>query len=244
MATLSEIKQRARIELLEPRAQRPSSLYLLQTVTTNIQCLLNELVNTGRPWVVGEFLLTIGPNATEIVVPVGDEVGKVLEVLTYAPHDPDHIEEIIPCYELQRLAWDFNLPRSVDIPYSNSGHSAQRIAFYRKEGVNQLYAQIRPLPQETATYKVLYSVGQWAETAALEESPLLPQHHHLVVCQTALDALPAAEWWDDEKMNRDRRAELRASLEPRIEKYSNQFRRHIRSITSPGQSRRRTYAID
>lgn len=243
---LRDIPTAARIELIEPLSQRPSRRYLLQLATTNLQSFFNEIQATGRPWAIGDqpLTLTVAPEQADYVLPVGNEFGRVMDVTTYDPSNPSHIERQIPFWELADQRGDWNGPRNAQTRYYDSPHTAQRFSFYRKQFSNDVYVSVWPVPVDTAQYRILWSMGEWATQMSLDDSPLLTQHHSLLAIKTALDALPGTAWWDSEPENRLRRNELKESLSARLPILMQQFKRFVQNMTQPRMTQRLTYAID
>ena len=241
---LRDIATASRIDLLEPLPQRPSRRYLLQLATSNVQTYFNRLSNTGRPWAVAETILVVSPGTSQYLMQV-DDISKILDVTTSDINNPAHIERQIPFWDFPDLRTDWNAPANLPaITFYDSQHTAQRIAFFRKDFQNACYAAVWPIPQFTCSYRVLYSVTGSAPTMSLDDSPILTQHHFLLSTKTALDALPGSAWWQNEDENRARRKELALSLSSRLPDLQTQFDRYIRSLTTPRMTRRLTYAID
>lgn len=239
---LRDVATAARIELLEPLAQRPSRRYLLQLATSVTQNYMNRLSNTGRPWAIAETQLVVSPNLLAYLLPVSD-ISKVLDVTTVG--DDAHIERQIPFWDLQDLRLDWNAPANLPaITFYDSTHTAQRIAFYRKDWNNAAWANVWPIPQFSAAYRVLYSVVGSAPTMSLDNEPILTQFHNLLVTKTALDALVGTAWFADESENRLRRKELALSLSSRIPDMELQFNRYMKSLTTSRMTKRLTYSID
>jgi hypothetical protein len=243
---LRDIPTAARIELLEPLSQRPSRRYLLQLATTNLQSFFNEITQTGRPWAVcsDPIILTVLPGQSEYLLPAGDEFGRVLDVTTYDPSNASFIERQVPFFELADQKFDWGGPRNQAVYTSSARHTAQRMSFFKKGFQNDTYVSVWPVPQESSSYRILYSLGSWATEMALDESPLLTQHHALLVVKTALDALPGSAWFGDEKENRLRRNELQSSLAGRMPIHMDQFRRFVKNLTQPRMTERLVYSID
>lgn len=241
---LRDICTAVRIETLEPMPQRPSRRYLLQLATTNLQSYMNRLSNTGRPWAVSETILVVSPQVNEYLMPVND-IAKVMDVTTTFDDSNYHIERQIPFWDLNDLRTDWNAPANIPaITFYDSQHTAQRIAFYRKDWQDAVYAQVWPIPQFTCSYRVLYGVKGSAPEMSLDASPIITQHHPLLVTKTALDALPGSAWWADETANRLRRNELATSFSQRLPDLIRQFDIYVRSMTTSRITRRLTYAID
>lgn len=241
---IRDICTASRIELLEPYSQRPSRRLLLQLATSNLQSYMNRLSNTGRAWSVAETLLVVGAGVNEYLMPVSD-IGKVMDVTTVADNNDSFIERQIPFWDLNDLRTDWNAPANLPaITFYDATHTAQRIAFSRKNWEDAVWATIWPIPQFTATYRVLYGVKGAAPEMSLDSSPIITQHHFLLSTKTALDALPGSAWWADEQANRLRRGELLASLSQRLPDLLKQFDIFVRSMTTSRMTRRLTYSID
>jgi hypothetical protein len=243
---LRDIPTAARVELLEPLSQRPSRRYLLQKATFVTQSFFNRLTQSGRPWAVCDqpIMLTVAPGQSEYVLPVGNEWGRVLDVVTCDPSNLSFIERQVNFTELADQKFDWNLPRNYQGHMDSAGHTAQRLSFYKKGFANDQYVSVWPIPVQSSTYKIIYSLGNWASDMSLDDSPLLTQHHALLVCKTALDSVTSAAWWDDEKENRIRRKELTDSLSAQLPVYLRQFDEFVRNATQPRMTQRLTYAID
>lgn len=224
---LRNIPASARVELLEPRAQKPSYRLLLQLAASRVQNALNEANNTHRAWAIDDVTLSVGSGEDEYLIP-RTGIGKILDVTTV--YDTETmVESQIPFYDIGEMSGDWS-----GWNYDN----AKRMAFYRKKATDSLYVRIRPMPSESQDYRITFTVGSWAEGAALDDTPFLEAHHHYIVCDVARDALPAAEWFDDEERNAIRRRNLDQSLSRRVEAYYKQFRLNIASLTVPRNSMR------
>lgn len=225
----------ARVELLDPKPQKPSYRHLLHLATAVVQNRLNRVANTGRAWTVGETTLDVAAGESDYQLSASG-IGKVLDVTTYDPNSTEWVERQVPFHDLSDMADD-----GVDGAWSG----AARIAFFRKGGTGQLWARVRPTPSDAASYRVSYSIGNWAASAALGNSPLLSQFHHLFVAELARDALPAAEWSGDAKSDEAKRASLERSLSRRIAEYDKEFRVHTAALNTPRNTfRAEAFAIE
>jgi hypothetical protein len=110
-----------------------------------------------------------------------------------------------------------------------SPNNAQRLAFFRKSGDDQVYVRVLPVPQQAAQYKVIYQVGVYGQTNSLDETPLLPMHHALVEVRTALAALPHAQWSTNAGDNQARRNDLRPTLLAEETMLRRNFRAYVAS---------------
>jgi hypothetical protein len=202
----------ARVLMGDPRPQRPSSRFLLLAAVRQTQSFLNRLGNTGRPWDADEWTLNVRAGVSDYNVS-DTRFGKALMVYTYDPSNQSHQERQVDFFEASNLDLGWDLPNdgasAVSWP-DGSPHTALRMAFFRKAGA--LTVRVKPAPQQSAQYKVLFSIGNWVQDAGLGDSPVLAEHHHLVETKIALSGLPHAAWYDEEKDNRERRKELAAAL--------------------------------
>lgn len=219
---------------------------MLQLATTNLQSFFNEIQATGRAWAIGDhpIVLTVASGQSEYLLPVGDEWGRPIDVYTTDPSNSSFIERQIEFTELADRLMDWEAPRNSQGYLDSAGHTAQRMMFYKKAFSNDTYVSVFPVPQTSSSYKILYSVGNWASDMSLDDSPLLTQHHALLTVKTAQDALPGSDWWTDEQQNRLRRNELKASFSERLPILMDSFRRHVRNVTQPRMTMRNTYAIE
>jgi hypothetical protein len=231
MASLRQMLPAARVELLEPRQQKPSYRHLLHIAVAVVQNALNEANNTHRAWAVDDTVLSVVAGVDEYTLNVAN-VGKVLDVTASDPLNVEGTERQIPFSDFADMAGDL---RGV-----GEYGGAARIAFYRRGGSDVLYAKVRPIPTQSQDYTVSFNVGSWADGAALDDEPFLKAHHHYFVASIARDSLPAAEWFDDEAKNNGRRNNLELALSRRVEQYHAQFRLSIAALTVP----RNTYRME
>lgn len=234
MATLAAIAQSTRLKLGECRVQRPSGRAVLQAVTMKTQDLFNQLGDSGQPWAVDELVLNVVNGQTDYLVPVTPYFGKVLQVLTYYPANLGIPQRYVDFAQVNDLNFDWPFPVNVaSYMYTDgSPNTAQRIAFYRKGGTDDIWARVLPMPQLAGQYQVTFSIGSWADDAGIDASPVLNQFHPLIETQAALSLLPQAEWEDSAEENRARRKEFAAALQYDEKALLDGFQRYIRSLTS------------
>lgn len=234
MATLSDIAQSTRLRLGEPRAQKPSARAVLQAVVTKTQSKINQLGESGQPWAIDELYLNVVANQSDYLLPVTPYFGKVLQVLTYYPQNLGIPQRYVEFTQINDMNYDWGLPLNVASYMFTDGspNTAMRIGFYRKGGEDNIWCRVLPMPMLSAQYLVTYSVGNWADDAGLDASPVLNQFHHLIEVQSALSLLPNCEWFDDEKMNDSRRSNLSKSLAYDETELKDDWERYIRSLTS------------
>lgn len=203
-----------RTRLDDPMAQRPSDRALLLLLSTQVQRFMNRLNLSGRSWAVDEVDLVVGANVEDYPVPA-DNFGKALEVRTVDPGNASHVVADVMFTELTDINLNWPWPRNIAnslFNWDGSRHTASRIAFYRRAGLNDVYARVMPVPQGSAQYKILYQIGEFGSTVPLDESVLLPEHHPLIEIRTALAALPHCWWSDDKADNTERRKQLAMAL--------------------------------
>jgi hypothetical protein len=247
MPSLAEIKQDVRVALMQPRAQAPTSQAILQAVCTHVQsALFNRLSNTGKAWTVGQpYILTVQGGVDIYPLNIGTEYGKALDVYTYDPSNPVHIERSIPFWNVQDLQFNWGLPANIAEAYwspDGSPNTAQRMAFFRdpEGGVN---VRVFPIPQLTAQYVILWAQGDWYDSA-LDSSPLLSEHHQFPRTRASLSLLPHCRWFDDEAENRERRKELAQSLQYEEAIFKEDFDVYVAGINNSRMTQMYVMGID
>lgn len=237
-----------RVQLLEPRPQQPSRQYLLELLSANIQSAFNEAGATGRAHAIVNTILTVSSGQGEYILN-GQNTGKILDVVTYAPNDGNWIERQIEFFDYSEMAEGWEMPRdSANWLLSPDGlqHTAQRMAFFRKGGQQTTYVRVLPVPQASVQYRVASTIRNYggADTS-LDDDPILSNHHHYWVAVTCRDALPGTVWTDDRKADQETRANLKASFDARIATLAPQFKNDISSLTLPRDSdRQEPFSID
>jgi len=246
MADLQTMVHDVKMLVGEPRPQAPSNRTVFKALLRTVQSAFNQLNNTNHAWTSGEWVLTVVPGIEDYQVTPAD-FGKPLSVTTQDLANPAHIERLVDFFEIQNINTDWGLPNdagSWTVNWDGSQTTALRIAFFRKSGDNQTWIRIKPIPQFTAQYRIMYSIGNWIDTAALNSSPLLSEHHHLFVVRTALHVLPLCSWWDDENLNRERRRELMMTLKDEEAIYAVDWSRYIGNLRHDHISTRFVMSID
>lgn len=225
------------IHLGEPRAQRPSNYQVLKKLCIQIQRYVNRLSLSERAWAVAEVGLTVVAGQEDYSISATD-FGRPVQVRTVWPANPSHIERDIDFYEIGDLNFNWPYPRNVGaLLYGPDGspHTAQRMAFFRRSGLDQAYIRVQPIPQLTATYQILYQIGNYADGAALATVPVLPQHHALIEVRTAISLLPITEWTGEAKADDAMKQQLAMQLKNDEASLSQDFERYI---SSAGAKRR------
>lgn len=235
-----------RIRLGDPVAQQPSTRTLLLLISSQVQSFLNLANLSSKPWAVDEVTLIAVPGREEYVIAASSQFGKPIQVRTQNPTDLGHIETDVEFYELGDLNFDWSYPHNFNgWSYDGSPNTAARIAFFRRQGLDQVYARIIPTPQQQAQYQILYQIGVYGETASMDDIPILPQHHALIEVRSALDALPHTEWDSDSKANEAKRVELGLTLGVTERRLADEYNQYIRTATvSRRLGFRDLYSID
>lgn len=229
-----------RVRLGHPRVQQPSAHDILLNLSTQIQRYINKLALSGRTWAVDEVALVVNAGVEDYPIPATN-FGRPIQVRTVYPANPGYIERDIEFDELADMNFNWPYPKNMGSMITNidgSPNTAQRMAFYRRGGVDQAYVRVTPIPAATATYQILYQVGNFADDAALSTVPVLPQHHALLEIRTAISLLPSANWSDDDRADSAKRQEFAAALRNDEVALAADFESFIRSV---GAKRRPTY---
>lgn len=227
-----------------PMSNRPSLHQQYLATMRNFQGMYNTLANTNESFAQDEKFLTVDASSDTFTVADDTHFGKVVLVTTYSA-DPDATERPIDFFNIKDLNFDNWMPANYDgswFTYFTGGeHSATRMAFfYDVDG--SLKVKLSPRPQKTATYKVRFSVGDWAKDASLTQSPILTQYHHLFEVQTCKDILYMCAWdgiGNEERMSKIN--EIRQSLNEQESRYVADFQRYLRSLTTPKMVQKRAW---
>lgn len=229
MATIDQMISNVRGRLMDPRQQRPSDRHVYRAVNDQLKGLYNSLSNTGVTWEEYELVLSVNPSQSDYQLN-DQRLGKPIIVFTKDDSNPAHIERVVPVFELQDLNYDWGWPNDIGeslVDYSGS-HSAWRVGYYRRNGVP--YIRFKPTPQLAAQYRVMYVIGNWVDSAALSDTPILSEHHHLIEIRASISLLPFAEWDGDESLNNQRRQQLAMSLKNDEAMFAGQFDIYSRSL--------------
>lgn len=247
MPSIRQMADNVRLRLGEPRSQRPSRRAVLQAVCTHVQsAIFNRLGATGKPWTIEQVTLPVAANQGTYTLNVGTEFGRAVDVYTSDPGNPSHIERSIPFWNLQDLQFNWGYPENIASSFltpDGSPNTADRIAFYRNS-VGDISARILPMPQLAASYVVLFTVGNFIETASLDSSPLLSEAHMLPEVRAALSLLPQTEWCDDKAENRAMRKDFGITLEAQNQIFTADFENMIRAQQGSKMSHVFTLSFD
>lgn len=224
--------QAVRLRLGEPRSERPSKRAVMQAVCTHVQSsIFNRIGPTGKGWAIDQVMLPVASGQDTYALNVGTEFGRAEEVYTYDPSNPSHIERSIPFWNVKDMHFNWGYPNNIASSFltaDGSPNTATRMAFYRDE-VGDVSVKVFPPPQLSASYIVLFSIGSFIDTADLDSSPLLAEHHMLPEVRAAISLLPQTEWDADEKLNSQRRKEFMLGLKNDEAIFSANFENTIRA---------------
>jgi len=233
MSILDSIaRQRAILDY--PMSNRPSLHQQYLATMRNFQDLYNRLANSNEAFAQDEKFLNVDASTDTFTLSTDPRFGKVVLVTTYSS-DPTAIEKPVDFYNIADMAFDNWQPANADgnwFSYFTGGnHSAMRMGFYYDPD-GSLKVKVSPRPHAAATYKVRFSIGDWAKDARLTESPVLTQFHHLFELRTCKDILYMCAWDGlDNQARQQKIAEILPSLNDQEHRYLSQFERYLRSIT-------------
>lgn len=222
--SLIQMKEMVRAELGSPNLGAPSDRQIISKLLQHSQNLVNQASNTGHAWDEYELTINVSPGVADYQLSDA-RYGKALVVYTRDDGNPAHFVRAIDVFELQDLHHGLVLPNDAGawtmVGYDDSLHTALRVGYYRRGNVP--YLRFYPTPQYTCDYDVLFTTGDWSGSATLADSPLFPEHNHLLVARAAISLLADAEWFDDPAAN-DRKAENKAlTLKNDEQIYTTQF---------------------
>lgn len=238
--------QNVRMWLRDPVPNQPSKRLVLNAVLRRTQSMFNRLSNTGKAWAISETGLTVNANQSEYLLTVDESFGKPLRVTTLFPGNQSHIPRDVDFFDIGDINYNRMIPDNIASGLwadDGSNCTADRIAFFRKEGfADNVWVKVSPVPMASASYSIEYSIGNWADGAALTDSPVLTQHHQMPEIEAALDLLPSADWWmDNEPENRKRRVELAQSLSNALGDFREDWKTYVKSMTQGKMRRREMY---
>ena len=237
MPTLDQMIVGVRRRLRGPQQQHPSDREIYHSLLDHTKNFYSELSNTGVIW--DEYELTVTTSSGQSDYQLNDtRMGKPYVVFTMDDSNPAHIERTIPIFEMPDLNYQWDLPNDIgsSLVDWNGHHSAWRVGHYRRNGFP--YLRFKPLPQEAAQYRVMYVIGNWADSAALSDEPVMPEHHHLIEIRAAISQLPFCEWNSDLDFNERRMKALAMSLTNDEARFANTFELYNRSLHGQGMNER------
>lgn len=170
-----------------------------------------------------------------------------MQVTTYFPQNPSHIETKIPFYQIDDMDQDWGLPLNIGALLTNwdgSPHTAQRMGFFYNMGIDQVYVRVKPIPQLSATYKIAYYLGNVMDNMGMQDAPILSMFHPLIELRTCIELLPLCEWFPTEPENAAKREEFAHSMVDLRGRLEKDFKTWARGLTmGTGVTFRATYPL-
>lgn len=228
-----------RERLADPLPQAPSYARILSELEVAYQYATNRTNNTGNAWQLSSFTFNsvAGQRQYQFSAGTVSDFYKALKVVT-VPSNADTFPEFeLEFVEMEHFAqeWAWLSQNNGELWYSS--HDAQLIAFFRKMGTSgaELWCEIRPVPSEAQTYKVLYQQSDWWGTAMTAGSSYTlphPSQARYMECLAALNLLPECQWCFDDAKNMEMAAKLAAVIEKDLQMHRAVFEQHISTLES------------
>lgn len=232
-------------------SQRPTLQQTFLAVVSCAQSLYNRAEQSGQNWATEEIILTVVGNVSDYEISGSSTTqggnlsaySKPLQVLTYYPQNLGLAQRYVDFSLLHDLNYDWGLPVNVASWMFTDGspNTAMRMAFFYQTGAsgeNALWVRVLPMPNLSAQYQISFAQGDWANEAAITDSPLLNQFHELIEVWSAQSILPSCGWVADEKENRERRKEYAAALKNDQARVEPEFSMYVKNIVEPHLSNR------
>jgi len=218
----------------DPDPHKPSNPKLFEFFGNQVMHHKTRLQNSGAPWDVMDYLLTVSAGTEDYIVEVGD-FGKPFLVYTEDQTDEFRPRVEIPFSMIQNTDLFWSGPRQVHATNDNT-NTAVAMTFYRKSG--GFYARVTPIPGGSTSYRIWYEVAP-SPPGSLASTEGLTPFHHLIRMQTALASLPYCAWGnlriDAEKDKHVDRFKakvgmLATAFKDQEEKYDREFSTYIGSL--------------
>lgn len=233
MPTLQQICSEVRILCDDPLPQKPSLRRILLAVLQTTQNFYNRLENTGAAWSLKpDYTLSVAESTSDYLLAIDDSYGKPIQVLTYWPANPNLPQRYVEFREFADMNFDWGYPVNIAswMYTDGSPNTAMRMAFYYRDDGTR-WVRVLPQPQNSqGTYLITFAGGNWTESAAIEDSPILSQFHSLIEIRSAQSVLPSCQWSADQKYNMDHRRELALALKNDEGPIAEEFDRYCRSL--------------
>lgn len=232
----------------DPDPHKPSDPKLFEFFGNQVTHHVSRLQNSGAPWDVEDFLLTVSSGQEDYLLPVGN-FGKPFLVYTEDQADPYRPRVEIPFSLIQNTDLFYSGPRQV---YANNDNVNRAVVFtfYRKQGT--FYARVTPVPGGSASYRVWHEVAP-APPGSLTDTPGITPFHHLIRIQTAIAGLPYCSWGNlrvDAETDRHVRQwkmkvdTLGAVFAKQETQFDREFSTYIGSLMQSGAEARDPYGED
>lgn len=241
MPTVIENLSQIRNLLDSPDSHRPTDALLFEFFGNQVMHHKSRLQNSGAPWDVDDFLLSVSAGQEDYALPMG-EFGKPFLVYTEDQSDPRRQRVEIPFSLIQNTDLFYSGPRQVFS--SGNVNTAVTMTFYRKQG--SFWARVTPVPGGSMDYRVWHEVAP-APPGSLGDTPGITPFHHLIRIQTAIAGLPYCAWGslrvDAESDKHVRRWEtkcraLGAVFGKQEEQFDREFSTYIGSLMQSGAEAR------
>lgn len=232
MASIQSMAAEVRLRCDEPLPQKPSMRRVLLAVLDATQSLYNQIENTGQAWSLkSDYSLNVVNGTSDYLLAIDDSYGKPIQVLSTWPSNQSYIQRYIEFREFSSMNFDWPYPVNLAnwLWTDGSNCTAARMAFYYRDDGSR-WVRVLPMPSLSAIYAITFSSGDWASSAALEDSPVLSQFHSLVEIWAAESILPSCRWWGDEKMNSAHRLEIGIALKNDEARIGDEFQRYCRNL--------------
>jgi len=232
MATLLDEILGVRSMLVNPLSQSPTPEDIIEELENVYQTVTNMGNNSGNSWQIETVTLvtTAGTREYQLDSDLVQDFYKPLLVTTVPENDSQ------PEYQLEFTELE-SLPSEWAWLGQNQGsllwtsHSSQVIAFYRKMGVDseEIWCEMRPTPNSTQQYKILYQVGDWWSNLAVTNYTLPNKEFRFHFrALAARNLLPKTRWsYGDDTA---KKAEIKENLDRRIAMGTPILNDHLMSL--------------
>lgn len=218
----------------------PSIEEIGEELSAVYQDVSNLANNTGAAWQIETYTLavTAGTRTYQLDPALVTKFYKALAVTTVPANDGEP-EFTLEFTELEHLPaeWGWLGQNQGQLMYSN--HASGVLAFYRKISDStgeQIFVELRPTPNKAESYKILYQVGAWWDSAFSAEGQqsavILPnkefRFHFRALAAKNLLGSDKVRWSfgdDSEKYKR-----ISRSIDDRIARGAQAFENHLATL--------------
>lgn len=218
----------------------PSNEQIAEELCATYQDVSNKANNTGAAWQVETYTLvvTAGTRIYQLDPALVTKFYKALNVTTVPANDAEP-EVPLEFTEIEYLPqeWAWLAQNQGQLMFSN--HASGLVAFYRKidDTVGeQIWAELRPTPNKTESYKILYQVGAWWDgvfsASGQELTAILPNkeyrfHFRSIVARNLLRADKVRWSYGDDTT---KYARIYKGLDDRINEGKQAFEDHLATL--------------
>ena len=230
MSTRLENIARIRTLLDSPFGQSPNLHRIVQQELSEEVDIINELNNTGKPWITDSTTLTSNGTQDTYEMSVSN-FGKPL----YVVKETNNIYQpyiYVPFGDL--TSQNYGQVWSYGQGVIQSDPTIEKMSFYRQGMTNQSYkVKIEPVPQTPTTYIISYLPGYMGTDDPLEATIAIPEHATLVQLRAATALLPYCQWFEDDAKNSMKRKELMESFAYQLNRKEQLFSKYIKNLIIP-----------